>query len=164
MRPLEYFFISKLNDICNIIISFNQCVSWALFFMVVFFAVKRSNSLGSFKWYLLNHAIWCILFETGMTLFRPVIFPQAFGGYCGGIFRHQGPRATLVQAGFCIMCGHNALVGVTISLVHRYFVSSSALKINSTLVFRFTQTNGKVFSTRNGFLLFTFWSILLWDL
>uniref|UniRef100_A0A7E4VDX0 Serpentine Receptor, class T n=1 Tax=Panagrellus redivivus TaxID=6233 RepID=A0A7E4VDX0_PANRE len=86
--------------------------------------LTQSKSLGTFKYYLLNQAIWAQIYEILMITLNPVFLTPYFAGYMGGIFRKSaGYAATSAMNALCFSLFLNNVVGVILSLVNRYILT-----------------------------------------
>uniref|UniRef100_A0A7E4WE37 7TM_GPCR_Srx domain-containing protein n=1 Tax=Panagrellus redivivus TaxID=6233 RepID=A0A7E4WE37_PANRE len=88
---------------------------------VYYVIFTKSEPLGTFKYYLLNQAVWSHAFELIMVLGNPVVLSPYTAGFMGGIFQSIATYSTavfLVAVGFIIFT--NNIVATILSLLNRY--------------------------------------------
>uniref|UniRef100_A0A7E4VBU9 7TM GPCR serpentine receptor class x (Srx) domain-containing protein n=1 Tax=Panagrellus redivivus TaxID=6233 RepID=A0A7E4VBU9_PANRE len=76
------FFLNKTTKLLTLLV-----INGFLAIFLNFIILTQSASLGSFKYYLLNQAVWTQLVEIDYLITSPVVFCPYLGGIVGGILR-----------------------------------------------------------------------------
>jgi hypothetical protein len=121
-EELEFLYRPQMNYICRIIEFSMFGISTILVILAAYVIVKKSTqTMGDYKYLLLNQLMWNFVFDSILILWQPVpIFNAENGntsyrfimGYSNGIFRYYGPYSTYTIFAILFL----VIIGMTHSL------------------------------------------------
>lgn len=80
--PLEYFYIESITTFNYYFTTFAGAITITIAPFYLYILLTQSKSLGTYKWFLLNHSIWSICSEITLVLTKPCTLMP------GGIFNY----------------------------------------------------------------------------
>ena len=75
--PLEYFYIESITIFNYYFTTIAGAITIAIAPFYFYIVLTQSKNLGTYKWFLLNHSIWAICFEIGISLTKPCLLVPA---------------------------------------------------------------------------------------
>lgn len=117
--PEEYFYSAVIVYIAHyltLMISILLILILPLYFHVLF---TKSSSLGMFKWFILNHSIWSIIFTLEVLISKPVFLFPAISGYVSDIFNED---SALIMFVIVLVTSVFEMGGSIMTLIYRYAV------------------------------------------
>ncbi|KAE9548543.1 hypothetical protein FO519_008246 [Halicephalobus sp. NKZ332] len=115
------FYDPVIADIFLIYSSIIGIVTVAIAPVHFYIVLTRSKTLGRFKWFILNHSFWCLLFTLSVVIIKPVILLDAASGFLGGIFRNTSKQTTIVALFVILSLAIMSVGGICMTLAYRYF-------------------------------------------
>lgn len=150
--PDEYFYSPLAAKIYHSYLWIITILLLAILPLYIYVILTQSKTLGTYKWFLLNHTIWSILFTFEISLTRPILLYPALAGYSESVFVRDSSSfiSEIIWVGFILITAVFVTGGCIMTLVYRYAVifknktgflsSSKAIKLYVSIQVFITST------------------------
>ena len=97
-------------------------LSWLIAPLLFYVILTQSKNLDNFKWFILNHSIWCLALQTKLAVTKPLILVPALAGYPLALLRSGNYRSTVVCAILAIVLIVYCIASLFATLLCRYLL------------------------------------------
>ncbi|KAE9548610.1 hypothetical protein FO519_008176, partial [Halicephalobus sp. NKZ332] len=120
--PIEYFYNEFATEFYFFFSNVTAVLTIALAPIHIYTILTQSKKMGSYKWFLLNHSVWCIMLEIFLAITKPIpLYPAASYVSANAMFPDSiSPGTLVISYGIFQLILILAVGGVSMSLVYRY--------------------------------------------
>ncbi|KAE9554634.1 hypothetical protein FO519_002194 [Halicephalobus sp. NKZ332] len=117
----QYFYNEEIKNIYVTLCNIFTVITISITPFHIYIVLTKSNSLGNFKWLLLNHSIWCILYELLWSFARPVLlFPAVSIYFLDPLNFFDSLLKGIIIFGLILFVGILSSGGICMTLAFRY--------------------------------------------